>query len=215
MKNGKINFRMVVLGIFLCWLAVLLALQVYGLYERGKEKEASERAFEEQANHYEKEIEKLRKQIEAEKGTETSPEEAERKEEQVSVTPTQEPVTEIEVNSTYNFKGFEELFSPFATQAQIDAMKNDITEAVKNSDYKNIKTVICSSYNKYDADKLRVISYARLDDKGVLEISYSIRYGKSSSKISEYKQSELAELEEHGVLSGYDENGSPNAIGEG
>ncbi len=108
------------------------------------------------------------------------------------------PNTQGQKNN-YIFEGFEVVYSAFSTQEQIDMVKEAVTEALKTSEYKSIQKVSLSAYTRYDQDKFLEYTYARLDDKAVMEIAYSIRYGTATVSISDISQKDLTEMEKYGT----------------
>ena len=78
-------------------------------------------------------------------------------------------------------------------------VKEAVTEALKTSEYKSIQRVSLSAYTRYDQDKFMEYTYARLDDKAVMEIAYSIRYGTATVSISDISQKDLTEMEKYGT----------------
>ena len=114
--------------------------------------------------------------------------------------PSSEESQESPLDATYTLTGFEAVYQAYCTQDQLDAIKEAAAQAVRESTYSDIRTIACSSYTRIETADTRVTGYARLDDRAVLEITYSVRYGQPSAKISDYTIENLQDLEEVGVI---------------
>lgn len=114
-------------------------------------------------------------------------------------TVTAEPQLEA-ADGAYEYIGFEAVYQAYCTPEQLEAIKAVAGEAVKTSEYGTIRTITCSAYTRIETEDTRVTGYARLDDRAVLEITYSVRYGQPSAVISAYTLKELKDLEEVGVV---------------
>lgn len=199
--------------VFLVFLfAALIGLLVYENSEHRKDMEIYEKNLKEQTEKYEKEMARLEDELSETRAALIAAEEkaADVPEEEIE----EVPETDVAENKEYTFEGFDDRFSAYATPDQITTIKNNAAETVKASEYKSISTITCSEYTRYNEEDTRVVVYARLDDKAVLEITYSIRYGTPSCVLSELSQSDLTELEEHGMILGYDDEGEPTETGE-
>lgn len=145
-----------------------------------------------QIEHYEDSIKKYEKEIQrlkAKKETSKEPSGSKEVKETIGVDP---------ANEDYEYLDFEHVFGPFCTEDDLRVIKNEATRIVRESEYKNIKKIACSEYFTVDSQKGKVQTYARLDDKGVLELTYSVRFGKSGAAISKYSQKDLSDLEKYG-----------------
>lgn len=149
-----------------------------------------------QIENYENNIKEYKKQLEElkEQKTTTGQKQGDGK----KAKETEEIQETVPVNKEYEFVDFEVVFGPFCTEDDLTTIKNEAARAVSESEYKNIKKITCSEYFIVDPDKGKVQTYARLDKKGVLGLTYSVRYGKPSAAISEYSQADLSDLEEYG-----------------
>lgn len=150
-----------------------------------------------QFEQYEKTIKQYKEQVEELKNKKKSKDTAKETEDLDSETEP-EGIEEVIPDPEYEYTGFDTVFGAFCTAAQIDTIKNEAATIVSESEYKNIKQINCSEYTIVDPEGGKVRAFARLDEKGVLEMVYSIRYGTPSAMISYHSLKELTELEKYG-----------------
>ena len=138
--------------------------------------------YEDSIKKYEKEIQRLK----AKKETSKEP------------SGFKETIGVDKANEDYEYLDFDHVFGAFCTEDDLRVIKNEAARIVRESEYKNIKKIACSEYFTVDSQKGKVQTYARLDDKGVLELTYSVRFGKPGVAISKYSQKDLSDLEKYG-----------------